>query len=452
MSAIKIAILFTLGKPDENHEDWQNYLQYGFEKSDEPALIKLLSDQSLAISTRENKAGWAPLHAWRTLGQLRSESAILPLLALFEELTEDDWALNELPIVMGMIGQSALEPLAHYCSEKNYDEYARATAMEGLSEIAKQHPELRGEVLKRYRNYISQADTSAHVLNGLLVSYLLDMDAKELIDDIRELFNRQCVDITCAGDMEDVEMALGLRFERSTPRALPLDFDFDNVEKTSRSRPNTDDIVELIDYLLDRHGGDNAILGASELDGYFAAIACAPQTIMPSLWMPMLWGGEDHIPTWETTEDYQEFNELIMSFYNYVMKSMNEGSYEAMFMEQDTGQQTYTIVDDWCAGFLRGTDIWGPISPADGIILEAALQPIQLFATERGYGELADFNDDEIEQRQQKIGPAVRKLFLHFFERRQQHNQPVVHGIQKTGRNDPCSCGSGKKYKKCCLH
>ncbi|HLD77418.1 MAG TPA: SEC-C metal-binding domain-containing protein [archaeon] len=22
---------------------------------------------------------------------------------------------------------------------------------------------------------------------------------------------------------------------------------------------------------------------------------------------------------------------------------------------------------------------------------------------------------------------------------------------QKVGRNDPCPCGSGKKYKKCCL-
>ena len=24
--------------------------------------------------------------------------------------------------------------------------------------------------------------------------------------------------------------------------------------------------------------------------------------------------------------------------------------------------------------------------------------------------------------------------------------------VQKPGRNDPCPCGSGKKYKKCCLH
>lgn len=27
---------------------------------------------------------------------------------------------------------------------------------------------------------------------------------------------------------------------------------------------------------------------------------------------------------------------------------------------------------------------------------------------------------------------------------------PVVRGAAKTGRNDPCPCGSGKKYKKCC--
>lgn len=29
--------------------------------------------------------------------------------------------------------------------------------------------------------------------------------------------------------------------------------------------------------------------------------------------------------------------------------------------------------------------------------------------------------------------------------------QPVVSAHLKSGRNDPCHCGSGKKYKKCCL-
>ena len=29
--------------------------------------------------------------------------------------------------------------------------------------------------------------------------------------------------------------------------------------------------------------------------------------------------------------------------------------------------------------------------------------------------------------------------------------EPVTHSGPQTGRNDPCPCGSGKKYKKCCL-
>ncbi len=30
------------------------------------------------------------------------------------------------------------------------------------------------------------------------------------------------------------------------------------------------------------------------------------------------------------------------------------------------------------------------------------------------------------------------------------HHKPVVRSGPKLGRNDPCSCGSGKKYKQCC--
>jgi len=29
-------------------------------------------------------------------------------------------------------------------------------------------------------------------------------------------------------------------------------------------------------------------------------------------------------------------------------------------------------------------------------------------------------------------------------------NKPIVNKTPKVGRNDPCPCGSGKKYKKCC--
>ena len=30
-------------------------------------------------------------------------------------------------------------------------------------------------------------------------------------------------------------------------------------------------------------------------------------------------------------------------------------------------------------------------------------------------------------------------------------NEPVRNPWRNVGRNDPCPCGSGKKFKKCCL-
>lgn len=32
-----------------------------------------------------------------------------------------------------------------------------------------------------------------------------------------------------------------------------------------------------------------------------------------------------------------------------------------------------------------------------------------------------------------------------------EHQEPYQRLTPKTGRNDPCPCNSGKKYKKCCL-
>jgi preprotein translocase subunit SecA len=32
-----------------------------------------------------------------------------------------------------------------------------------------------------------------------------------------------------------------------------------------------------------------------------------------------------------------------------------------------------------------------------------------------------------------------------------QRVDPIRHRGQRVGRNDPCPCGSGKKYKVCCM-
>lgn len=44
----------------------------------------------------------------------------------------------------------------------------------------------------------------------------------------------------------------------------------------------------------------------------------------------------------------------------------------------------------------------------------------------------------------------VRRNGVWFYLDGEHESTPSVRSEHKTGRNDPCPCGSGKKFKKCC--
>jgi hypothetical protein len=49
------------------------------------------------------------------------------------------------------------------------------------------------------------------------------------------------------------------------------------------------------------------------------------------------------------------------------------------------------------------------------------------------------------------LGAYVRALTDSFQEKATGKAKPITRPGSKLGRNDPCPCGSGKKYKKCCM-
>ena len=44
----------------------------------------------------------------------------------------------------------------------------------------------------------------------------------------------------------------------------------------------------------------------------------------------------------------------------------------------------------------------------------------------------------------------MKQLYANYLRTHALPQAPPVHAPKKVGRNDPCTCGSGKKYKKCC--
>jgi uncharacterized protein len=450
----RVQALLTLGDP-ANKLNWPDYLKhYGFTLDDVPALLRLYADGEINAMDADRPEVWTQIHAWRTLGQLGSEAAIEPIIRSFDTLYDDDYAQSELPEVIGMIGPAAIPALVEYWQQPEKNEFSYCLTVDSLCEIAKLHPAHRLQVIDIYFDYMKHPYTSERVLNGLLIAQLMDLKAVEAIEGVRSMFALGCVDLSCVGDLEGVEIDLGFRSQRSTPEPSFAEMHgFENPLESFDVELNNDEeggFFQVVENCLLRYGSDDSILDISELDGFFAALACTPITITPSNWMPAIWGGEHLAPQWESEQEITEFSKSIMLHYNGVMSDFQGMEYEPLFLDGDHPSSELLNVDEWCEGFLRGLKLWGEMKPQDMKQLEACLYPIRHFCTDDGFKALASMSDTEIYELQSSIQPKVKALYKHFYKPIKRADTTFIHTKSKMGRNEPCRCGSGKKYKKCC--
>ena len=213
-------------------------------------------------------------------------------------------------------------------------------------------------------------------------------------------------------------------------------------------------LLERIDDEADTLDMDEGVIDVSELDGLFTALVSGPVSVVPSQWLPLVWG--DFEPVWGSQEAFQEILSLMIRHMNSIVHLLIEypEEFEPLFLEREVEGNTYTIVDEWCEGYWRGVELSREKWNAAGAEMAELFVPIFAFTPEtnwRGH----DLTDKEKEITRQAITPNVRKIHAYWLARRPDPvsvAQPVRRDTPRVGRNDPCPCGSGKKYKKCCLH
>ena len=224
-----------------------------------------------------------------------------------------------------------------------------------------------------------------------------------------------------------------------------------------------EELDELDRFLLDRGyaepeeafdgAANEGVLDISELDGFLTAIVSGPVSVMPSQWLPALWG--DVQPQWESEKGFERIIGLLMRHMNGIVNSLMdpEFEFEPLFLEREVDGKLYAIVDEWCVGYLRGIELAQAQWSEGEDELADYLAPILIFADEREWETLKALSLDEVAALQEKIPAAVRAIHAYWLERREAYrDRPTVRAEPRVGRNDPCPCGSGKKYKKCCLH
>lgn len=177
-------------------------------------LIEMAVDEKLHHADSKSPEVWAPLHAIEILGELGSAEAIEPLLPLLGQLSDDALA-QVLPRAFGGIGAPAVAPLRALLFDRARDVWARVRAARSLGEIGRRHPETRAEVTSALVARLDPAESQVpddECLNGFVICALLDLKAVEAAPAIRRAFDEDRVD-TSIVDLDLSLEELGLPSE-----------------------------------------------------------------------------------------------------------------------------------------------------------------------------------------------------------------------------------------------
>jgi hypothetical protein len=209
----------------EKNTDWIDpgfdYQEIGITKEHIPELIDIIRQINKFWPEEESDSDevFAPIHAWRALGQLRAEEGIQALVELIvqnEEL-ESDWIMEEIPKVMGMIGPESIPALQAYLQNPQKKVWASATMSQCLEEVGKQNPESRPACVQALQIGLEDYAVNDFTTNTFLITSLASLKAVEAVSLVERAYRADRVDLSVMGDFEDYQMAVGILEKRLTP-------------------------------------------------------------------------------------------------------------------------------------------------------------------------------------------------------------------------------------------
>jgi uncharacterized protein len=230
-----------------------------------------------------------------------------------------------------------------------------------------------------------------------------------------------------------------------------------------QDRPLNDAECDRINAMLSRFHSEYAMNNAEEIDGFFAALICSPEIAKPSQYLPEIWGGEmADDEAFADRKEAQDFLSLLMRHWNSIVCILEKGEIFGPLLFQNEEDTAHG--NDWARGFMRGVSFhhesWKEL--LDDEEHGGPLIPIMILAHEHDPDpEMRPYKDNIDAELRDKlilgISGAVTAIYRYFAPLRRMmaaelgaertaHRQAE----RKIGRNDPCPCGSGKKYKHCC--
>lgn len=214
------------------------------------------------------------------------------------------------------------------------------------------------------------------------------------------------------------------------------------------------EFTELDNFLLsDRCGEDCMTMDA--LHGYLTALVIGPIEVPLQEWLPRVWGAEpEDAPEFRNAREFERITGLIARFMNEIAITFEVApkEFEPLFCEHEWRGKPVLDGEPWAWGFWEGMELrhdqWEPLRAAE---IGNLLRPIYLLGAQEIEEEELVLVDDP--GKCHKLTIEVEAAIPHIQKFWQPLRKSAVETVQretpKVGRNDPCSCGSGKKFKAC---
>lgn len=254
------------------------------------------------------------------------------------------------------------------------------------------------------------------------------------------------------------------------------------MKPANHNRPLTDAEIETLEAGLEAIDPEDS-MAVEELDGFCAALACCPDPIPREEWLPLVLGSSPRARAAALAPEGEGPDAALLRLVERhrvaVAAMLHDGTGFAPVLAYD--EHGNALGNAWAIGFVRAMglrpDAWTPLDDDDDYA--DALEPLMRLVADAQQDEGSDEDDDAEDPARDADDDDDADPFVEAYEPiADDEREAVIHemldGVQdvhdffrdararalapatirrdpaKVGRNDPCSCGSGRKYKNCC--
>lgn len=214
--------------------------------------------------------------------------------------------------------------------------------------------------------------------------------------------------------------------------------------------------LDHLEQLLEAEVFQGDAMRLDEIQAMLCAIVSGPAPVPPSVWLPEALGkGLEHADNPIVLETL----ELLMRLNNAIATALleNETVSPVLYPVDETGDEyDYAAwADTYVFGAGLGGD-WFELAGKHTDDLSELLEPMFLLngmlkedVEKSGERWFPPAEEARLVAEIQENLPVIVQTLYNFW-RNKRSGGAVRSAAPKSGRNDPCPCGSGRKYKQCC--